>query len=131
MNDYHQIKNNGFRLSAKKYNELHEESFAFLQNEIRETKEEQIAVFTQHCPTFMNYPEQYKGDILNEAFAVELFDFIEPSYINYWCYGHHHSNNPEFVIGNTKLITNQLGYVQRNEHLKFEKNKYFELGSLI
>ena len=75
----------------------------------------------------MNYPAQYKGDILNEAFAVELFDFIESSNINYWVYGHHHSNTPEFSIKNTKLITNQLGYVQQNEHLKFETNKYFEL----
>jgi predicted phosphohydrolase len=127
LNDFHQIKNNGFRLSAEKYNELHEESLAFLQKEINETTEEQIAVFTHHCPTFMNYPAQYKGDILNEAFAVELFDFIESSNINYWVYGHHHSNTPEFRIGKTKLITNQLGYVQRNEHLKFETNKYFEL----
>jgi len=75
----------------------------------------------------MNYPSQYKGDILNEAFAVELFDLIESSNINYWVYGHHHSNTPEFVIGNTKLINNQLGYVQRNEHLKFETNKCIEL----
>jgi len=127
LNDFHQIKNNGFRLSAEKYNDLHAESLAFLENEIDETTEEKIAVFTHHCPTFMNYPAQYKGDILNEAFAVELFDFIESSNINYWFYGHHHSNTPEFSIGNTKLITNQLGYVQRNEHLKFETNKYFEL----
>jgi len=127
LNDFHQIKNNGFRLSAEKYNELNAESLAFLQKEISETNEEQIAVFTHHCPTFMNYPAQYKGDILNEAFAVELFDFIESSNINYWVYGHHHSNTPEFSIKNTKLITNQLGYVQQNEHLKFETNKYFEL----
>ena len=127
LNDFHQIKNNGFRLSAEKYNQLHEESLAFLQKEISETIEEKIAVFTHHCPTFLNYPAQYKGDILNEAFAVELFDFIESSKINTWVYGHHHSNTPEFSIGNTKLITNQLGYVQRNEHVKFETNKYFEL----
>jgi len=127
LNDFHQIKNNDFRLSAEKYNELHAESLAFLQKEIRETKEEQMAVFTHHCPTFMNYPAQYKGDILNEAFAVELFDNIESSNIDYWVYGHHHSNTPEFSIRNTKLITNQLGYVQRNEHLKFETNKCIEL----
>jgi len=127
LNDFHQIKNNGFRLSAEKYNELHEESLAFLQKEISETAGEKIAVFTHHCPSFMNYPAQYKGDILNEAFAVELFDFIKSSKINTWVYGHHHSNTPEFRIGRTKLITNQLGFVQRNEHLKFDTNKCIEL----
>ncbi len=127
MNDFHQIKNKGFRLSAEKYNELHAESLAFIQKEISEPEEQQMAVFTHHCPTFMNYPAQFKGDALNEAFAVELFELIESSNINYWVYGHHHSNTPEFRIGNTKLITNQLGYVQGNEHLKFETNKFIEL----
>jgi predicted phosphohydrolase len=126
LNDFHQIKNNGFLLSGEKYNELHEESLAFLQKEISETYEEQMAVFTHHCPTFLNYPEQYKGDVLNEAFAVELFDCIESSNINYWVYGQHHRNTPEFSIGYSRIITNQLGYVQHYEYLKFETNKYFK-----
>jgi hypothetical protein len=58
---------------------------------------------------------------------VELFDLIESSEIAYWVYGHHHTNTPEFTIGNTKLITNQLGYVQRNELRLFETNKVFKI----
>jgi len=127
LNDFHLIKHKGYRFSAEQYNHLHEESLAFIKNELKTVQEEKVAVFTHHCPTFLNYPEQYKGDVLNEAFAVELHDLIESSNIDYWAYGHHHSNIPEFRIGNTKLITNQLGYVQRNEHLKFETNKHFEL----
>jgi hypothetical protein len=52
---------------------------------------------------------------------------IESSEIAYWVYGHHHTNTPEFTIGNTKLITNQLGYVQRNELRLFETNKVFKI----
>ena len=37
------------------------------------------------------------------------------------------TNTPEFTIGNTKLITNQLGYVQRNELRLFETNKVFKI----
>ena len=127
MNDFYQIKHKGFRFSTEQYNQLHEESLAFIKNELKTIKNENIAVFTHHCPTFLNYPEQYKGDVLNEAFAVELFDMIESSNIAYWVYGHHHSNIPEFSIGNTKLITNQLGYVQRNEQRLFESNKVIEI----
>jgi hypothetical protein len=65
--------------------------------------------------------------LLNEAFATELFDIIELSEIDYWVYGHHHTNTPEFTIGKTKLLTNQLGYVQLNEHDLFEANKCFEI----
>ncbi|MCX8482300.1 MAG: metallophosphoesterase [Crocinitomicaceae bacterium] len=127
LNDFHLIKHQGYRFSAELYNQLHAESLAFIQNELKTVQKEKIAVFTHHCPTFLNYPEQYKGDVLNEAFAVELFDVIESSNIDYWAYGHHHSNIPEFSIGNTKLITNQLGYVQRNENRLFETNKVIEL----
>ncbi|AMS27563.1 metallophosphoesterase [Bacteroidetes bacterium UKL13-3] len=127
MNDFHQIKNKGFSFYAEAYNQLHEESLAFIQKELKSVKDEKVAVFTHHCPTFLNYPEQYKGDILNEAFAVELHDIIETSNIAYWVYGHHHRNIPEFSIGKTKLITNQLGYVQLNEQRLFEPNKCIEL----
>lgn len=127
LNDFHLIKHKGYRFSAELYNQLHAACLAFIQNELKTNKEEQVAVFTHHCPTFVNYPEQYKGDILNEAFAVELHDLIESSNINFWAYGHHHCNIPEFRIGQTKLITNQLGYVQRNEHRLFETNKVIEI----
>lgn len=127
LNDFHVIKYKGFRFSSEQYNQLHEESLAFLKQAVREAQKESIIIFTHHCPTFLNYPEQYKGDELNEAFAVELFDWIEPSEIKYWVYGHHHTNTPEFTIGKTKLMTNQLGYVQRNEHGLFLTDKCIEL----
>ena len=127
LSDFYAIKHKGFRFSSEQYNQLHDESVAFIQNELKSVKDEKVSVFTHHCPTFLNYPEQYKGDILNEAFAVELFDLIESTEIACWVYGHHHTNTPEFTIGNTKLITNQLGYVQRNEHRLFVNNKVIEL----
>jgi len=127
LNDFHLIKHNGYRFTTELYNQLHEESLAFIKREIQTVNKKQLAVFTHHCPTFLNYPEQYKGDVLNEAFAVELHDVIEHSNINYWCYGHHHNNTNDFSIGNTKLITNQLGYVQQNEHRLFDTNRVIEL----
>ena len=127
LNDFHRIKHKGYRFSAEQYNQLHAESLAFVQQETHKSQKEQLAVFTHHCPTFLNYPEQYKGDVLNEAFAVELHDLIESSNIACWVYGHHHTNTPEFSIGNTRLITNQLGYVQQNEHRLFETNKVVEI----
>ncbi len=127
LNDFHVIKHKGYRFSAEQYNQLHAESLTFIQNELTTNKEKPIAVFTHHCPTFLNYPDQFKGDVLNEAFAVELHDLIESSNIACWVYGHHHINTPEFTVGNTKLITNQLGYVQRNEHRLFETNKVIDI----
>lgn len=123
LNDFRLIKNLGLKFSAEHYNRLHEESFAFLQQEVNSSSLEKKLVFTHHCPTFLNYPPQYRESELNEAFAVELYDWIEGSDITAWVYGHHHVNTPDFRIGNTRLLTNQLGYVQRNEHSQFEQNK--------
>lgn len=127
LNDFYLIKHKGHRFSAEIYNQLHADSLAFIQKELKMVKEESIAVFTHHCPTFLNYPEQYKGDVLNEAFAVELHDLIELSELSCWVYGHHHSNIPEFSIGKTTMLTNQLGYVQENEHQHFGINKVIEI----
>lgn len=128
MNDFRLIKFNKQPFTAKVYNALHEDCLSFLQSSLSENYLQKTLVFTHHCPTFQNYPKQYKGDILNEAFAVELFDLIESSKIDYWVYGHHHTNISEFNINNTKMITNQLGYLQQHEHRLFDRNKCIELS---
>ncbi len=120
MSDFHAIKYNRYRFSSLQFNQMHEESIQFLKQEQGKNHVGKTVVVTHHVPTFLNYPEKYKGDILNEAFAVELFDFIEPSNIDHWIYGHHHSNTPDFCIGGTVMRTNQLGYVKYDEHLLFD-----------
>lgn len=127
MNDFRMIKHNGFRFSSEIYNHLHAESLSFIQQELEMEAEKNVAVVTHHCPTFLNYPEKYKADVLNEAFAMELYYLIENSEIAFWIYGHHHSNIPEFSLGKTKMLTNQLGYVQQGEHGRFEPNKWIEI----
>jgi predicted phosphohydrolase len=125
MSDFSQIRNNGKRLSSQAYNLLHEQCIDFISSEINNTNED-VYVFTHHVPTYLNYPPEYKGSQLNEGFAVELYDFIEKSNIKFWSYGHHHSNTSKFLIGNTWLITNQLGYVQYNEHKSFIHDKLID-----
>jgi len=127
LNDFRLIKDRGYRFSAERYNQLHKECLGFITEELRNNKNEKTVVFTHHVPTMMNYPPQYKGDILNEAFATELFDLIETSQADYWIYGHLHASIKDFVIGKTKMSANQLGYVQLNEHHQFDTNKVVEL----
>ncbi|MDP2388370.1 MAG: metallophosphoesterase [Bacteroidota bacterium] len=123
MSDFQVIKYNGSRFSTSQFNQFHNESRDFIEHEITKDHAGKTIVVTHHAPTFMNYPEKYKGDVLSEAFAVELFDLIEPSNIDYWIYGHHHTNTSDFNIGNTKMLTNQLGYVKYNENPTFVNNK--------
>jgi predicted phosphohydrolase len=127
MSDFQVIKYKDFRFSAEQYNQLHVESMTFLKQALHNNYTDKTVVVTHHVPTFYNYPEKYKGDALNEAFAVELFNLIEDATPDYWIYGHTHSNSADFNIGKTQLLTNQLGYVKYGEHQLFNLGKSFNL----
>jgi predicted phosphohydrolase len=127
MSDFRLIKYNGHRFSTDRYNELHQDSMRFLETALAANQSGKVVVATHHVPTFMNYPEIYRGSILNEGFAVEQFDFIQIHQPACWLYGHHHANIPPFQIGQTNIRTNQLGYVQKNEHGLFNPACMVEL----
>lgn len=127
MNDFRLKRRGQFRLSTDYYNELHQQSLLYLKTEVANNSNNDIAVFTHHCPTFINYPSQYLGSILNEGFATELAEYIESSNIKHWVFGHHHSNFSSFQIGKTLMHTNQLGYVHMNEHHGFDNCRIVEL----
>ena len=127
MNDFYVIKYRGYSLSIAQYNQLHADSLAFLKKELTLETSTKNVVVTHHVPTYKNYPEKYKDSIINEAFAVELFDLIDSTTPDYWIYGHTHSNTTDFEIGKTRLVTNQLGYVKYGEQLGFSGDRNFNL----
>jgi len=120
MSDFHVISYQGQRFTTEVFNQLHLESKAFLVSALKDTVDCETIVVTHHVPTLMNYPERYSGSLLNEAFVVELSDVIEGSGIDYWIYGHTHANTPGFELGKTQMLTNQLGYIEYNEHQHFD-----------
>ena len=130
ISDFQVIKYNKFRLSADRFNILHEDSLNFIASALQQKSTDKTIVVTHHVPTFMHYPEKYKGDTLNEAFGVELFELIEHSGADYWIYGHHHNNTRPFVVGETQLVTNQLGYVHINEHIEFKNDAVLDVNDV-
>lgn len=127
VNDFNLIKQNGKTITPKDFNALHKTGLEFLQTALAKPADKQRIVITHHVPTLMHYPEQYRNSNINAAFAVELFDTIESSNASHWIYGHHHCNTPAFKIDNTTLLTNQLGYVQNNEHKNFNHSAIIEI----
>ena len=127
VNDFYQIKNKGKNFTATDFNTLHQTGLEFLQTELARPTDKQRIVVTHHVPTLMHYPQEYRHSEINSAFATELFEFIEGSNAAYWIYGHHHCNTASFKIGNTTMLTNQLGYVQQKEHLLFNPAAIIEI----
>lgn len=139
MNDFYQINFDGAPITPLDYNLLHEEAVAFLKRTLldeqkagdntKEVNQKYIkkVIVTHHLPTLLNYPNKYKNDPIQEGFATELYDLIESANAACWIYGHHHHNTPTFSIGNTQMITNQMGYVQYHEHGNFKRDAVFEV----
>lgn len=123
LNDFHLIRSGESRFSIMEYNRLFDDNLNFIKTEIESNTTENCIVVTHHVPTFLQYPIEYISSSLNQAFAVDLDEFISSSLIDYWIYGHHHRNVQDFKIGKTELLTNQLGYVRANEHKDFICNK--------
>jgi predicted phosphohydrolase len=127
MADFHLIRSGDKKIAVQDYNRLHDACRDFLSHELRNQEEQPTIVVSHHVPTLFHYPEKYRYSELNSAFAVELFEVIESSAVDYWIYGHNHSAVSDFKIGKTTLTTNQLGYVEYGEHYSFQWDRVIVL----
>ena len=123
MNDFRQIEYKNQLFTPQQLNELNLQCVLFLTLELGSNKLTKKIVVTHHIPTFNNAPAKYRGSILHEAMGVELSELIEKTSPDYWIYGHVHRNHPGFKVGNTMLLTNQMGYVLKGEQSLFKTNK--------
>ncbi len=128
LNDFRLINLNNQKLTVSDYNLMFENSWKYLQKEITAKTKKKKVVITHHLPSHYCNLEIYKNSKLNEAFCVDLTKYINKSDVNYWIYGHSHGNKGQFKIGKTKMITNQLGYLDAREEKKFKNDAYFEIN---
>ena len=127
MNDFRQILYNGRRFTPADFNAEHEKCLDFIKQSVTESTAKRIVVITHHLPSMAVVAPEHKGSLLNSAFATELGNFIADSRIDAWIFGHSHANE-EAIIGNTRLVCNQLGYVYYNEHLAgFDGKRFIEI----
>ena len=105
----------------------HEKCLDFIKQSVAESTAEHIVVVTHHLPTMAVVASEHKGNLLNSAFATELGDFIADSRIDAWIFGHSHANI-DATINNTRIVSNQLGYVYYRENLGgFDGRKVIEV----
>ena len=122
VSDFHRILYNGEPLTFDNFNREHDKCFRFIQDEAERSTAKHIIVVTHHVPSFQLASSDFAGSSINGAFTVELEQYIESSPIEYWIYGHSHRNIDK-IIGKTKCVSNQLGYVSQNEHHSFDLGK--------
>lgn len=127
ISDFQRIRCGNTILDFNRFNDEHYRCFHFLDEAVKSSAAKHIIVATHHVPSFALMSPEFKDSPCNGAFTVELGGYIAASPIEYWIYGHSHRNIDK-VIGQTKCISNQLGYVFHNEHTSFDRSRYIEIG---
>ncbi len=117
MSDFTLIKHNGKPFTATTYNELHKRDLDFLKGAVSASKAKHKVVVTHHVPSCLLVAPEFKNSSLESGFTVDLTDYIASSEIDLWVYGHSH-RSIETVIGNTRMASNQIGYVAYGEYGK-------------
>lgn len=126
VSDFRRIRYGDRLLSSAEFNREHRRCREFIENSVKASKARKKIVLTHHVPSFQMLSKEFVGSKINGAFTVELADYIENSGIDIWIYGHSH-RNIDNKIGNTHILTNQLGYVFANEHHSFDYRIYIDI----
>ena len=94
---------------------------------------EKNIVVTHFAPSRFCNSEFNKSNSINEYFVSNLNDLIldNTEKISHWIYGHTHYNTDSYkidnLLGNTRMITNQLGYVHHGLNESFSREKIIKV----
>lgn len=110
MNDFSLISYNSRKFLPNDAISLHEKSIDFISNSLNDDTKYNI-VITHHAPSQKSISHCYSDDYhMNGAYRTNLDDIISNKNILAWIHGHTH-HNVDYMIGNTRILSNQRGYI--------------------
>ena len=127
INDFSLIKWDKGKLTSELFNEEHKRCLDFIKKSLKESKAQIKIIVTHHVPSVLLVSKEFKGSNVNDAFTVDLTDYIKNCGAEYWIYGHSHRNINK-VIGKTSCLCNQVGYIMANEHKTFNHEINIDLN---
>jgi Icc-related predicted phosphoesterase len=104
----------------------HYESVQFIKDCFRAYNDKKVVVITHHLPSEQSVDPNYKGDSLNPAYYTSLDTLIMHHQPAVWAHGHTHGSQ-DYMIDNTRVICNPLGYHGSHINKKFNKNLVMEI----
>jgi len=100
---------------------IHENSVAWLQNELAQTWDGVTVVVTHFLPSAKSVAKRWVGDPANTGFASELDHLIEKA--NFWFHGHTH-DSCDYQLGQCRVVCNPRGYSSRKKSLSPENMQF-------
>lgn len=139
MNDFKCIKKRNYevhgvygtvidssRLQPEDTVERFNESCRFIKTALDKHKDKPCVVVTHHAPSEQSVGERYKGDILNAAYFTELTELTLSYSPKVWVHGHMHDSK-DYMMGETRVICNPLGYHAVEVNKKFDPDLVVEV----
>ena len=125
MSDYSVVNFSpaGRRLRASDTARLHFESVAWLRGALAKCDPRRTIVVTHHAPSARSEAPEHATSPLRAAFGSDLDSLVAGSGVPLWIHGHTHYN-ADYVIGSTRVLTNQRGYPE-------EQCKGFDPGRVV
>lgn len=115
MNDYRKIRREDTgRLQPKHTAMLHADSRLALTNFLTSGDRARSIVITHHAPSIRSLPEHKHAEPISAAYASNLEDLIIANGPAIWVHGHIHHPR-DYAIGNTRIVNNAFGYLDRGE----------------
>ena len=127
VSDFKLIKYGEEVLNAKIFNEEHKRCLDFIKASLSGSKAKTKIVVTHHVPSSLLTAKEFQGSDINEAFTVDLTDYIKTCGAKYWIFGHSHRNINK-VIGKTSCLCNQVGYIFDDENETFSHDKCIKIS---
>ncbi len=126
MNDFRLISYNGNRYSVNDFNRIHSLSKKYISEELVKNDSKTTIVVSHHVPTSLCVAPQHKRSPISTGFVADLTELINKSSIDYWIYGHSHTNM-DVEIGGCKVVSNQLGYIGMDDCSSFDNSKIISI----
>jgi hypothetical protein len=134
MNDYKVVQNYYpakdlyYKLTPEHTAEIHFKTKQYFKMMLEEHRDKPFVVITHHAPSFQSVNEKYKHDTtMNGGYASELSEFIlDHDNIKVWVHGHMH-DPVDYMIGETRILSNPRGYVGHEDLSQYNPNFTFEL----
>jgi Icc-related predicted phosphoesterase len=93
----------------------------WLENKLAEPFEGKTVVVTHHAPSELSWRER-ANELKRMAYCNNLDDLCTQYEIAAWFHGHIHSPN-DYMIAETRILSNPRGYHGRKEVEGFDQNR--------
>ena len=127
LNDFRRIKYNNARFTARDWLDEHNRAMLMLSAHLRADREIPTVIVSHHAP-HENSTDARWGKHHDGYYASDLEGFILEYKPVAWIHGHVHKSN-DYMVGDTRIISNPRGYVGQaaHENATFNPNLIIEV----